>query len=258
MSLLQLGQRRGIAAAAAPIPDLPAVRGGLDLNGLNTGAEHLLVAGGAVAGLVVIGLLLYSWFKNRQQHSGEHRWQHYRRNEVAEMAALDLKRRQAQGPDLVLADPERRVGPGDMRLLQRFGDSADLRRVLGTFHAEVDRRLPAGTDVILCVENHGRSVEAVSVELDGQPAHWEHESDRKGPDRREWIRYAYRPDRHGERIVLIVRYCSADGTPVMDRYSTRHGFRDLERMEDSSSGTAAAEFSAGDPQSTPGATHQPA
>lgn len=202
--------------------------------------QTALWIGGLVSTGLATMLILTTWIKNRQIRAPETRWREACQHEVAETVAREDHRRRARGPEFVLADPDRRVMPGDLRLLQRFGDGLEMRRVLGVFHGEVDRRLPKGTDIILCVDNLGRHLQEVSLELEGTPIVWEREPEIHGTDRREWLRYPYDPTRHGDAMELSVRFTSPDGAPFRERYATRHGFRQLERIRESDASLPSA------------------
>jgi hypothetical protein len=103
--------------------------------------------------------------------------------------------------------------------------------MLSFMHTEVDRTIPDGEQILLLIEERGSPAEEIKILLDGNPASLVYGLFDRRQSQLPAIQYAYRPQCHGKEQTFEISFLASNGVRDTHRYATRHGFRELRRID---------------------------
>src|SRR5688500_16767325 len=153
--------------------------------------------------------------------------------ERAEKAEQELEQiqRRLNSPRLFPSDAKfsvfyRTVGQGNLQVY-----SSTHENVLCWMRPEVSRALPAGTDVVLLVENAGADWVWLTCTLDGESVRIEVEPPVENAENRKFLIYKIDPAKFGRSQTLTVKFESKGGLRSSQTYRTVHGQRVLELID---------------------------
>lgn len=180
-----------------------------------------LMVGGAAA--------VYPWVK--WLHEIRQKRKEKEGREKAE-AELKLIRRRGDAPFLALDESRFEqflfppAEPGKIRFV-RPGSSM----LLCYARQEVERDTPGNHAVMLVFENRGLAADKIKVTLEGHPVTILSEPDIRSANGLVALQYDYHRECHGQEQTFIVWFQARNGFEDTHRYRTRHGIRELERVD---------------------------
>ncbi len=90
--------------------------------------------------------------------------------------------------------------------------------------------MPAGMSVYLIVEHRGSDAYEIAMHIDGKAAGFI-KVEANGSHQLYAIFYPYIPEHHGRVQTIEVGFLAANGVRDTHRYTTKHGFRTLKRID---------------------------
>jgi hypothetical protein len=101
---------------------------------------------------------------------------------------------------------------------------------LSFFRNEVGPKVTVGEQIYLLIENNGSNAFELSLHIDEEPTGIiVVEAD--GHELIHALVYRYAPEKHGKEQIITMGFLSPNGIRDVHRYTTKHGFRTLKRID---------------------------